>query len=69
MFNSLLHGRSKIKQSQRLMLISREAKRIRELHQSGEISASEAAERLIDLRKSPERVLKEQARREEVDAA
>lgn len=69
MFNSLLHGRRKIKQSQRLMLLSREAKRIRELHQAGKITAAEAADQLIELRDSPENALLEMERRQSADAA
>lgn len=40
-------------QSQRLQLISSEAKRIRELHQSGKISARDAAKLLTELRENP----------------
>ncbi len=70
MFNSLLHGRPKIKQSQRLLMISREATKIRELHQTGAISAAEAAEKLIKLRENPDSVLTEETPgRHTVDAA
>jgi hypothetical protein len=53
-------SRKKIKQSQRLKFISAEAKRIRELHEGKEISAAEAARRLVKLRLEPELVFSEQ---------
>ena len=53
----LSRNENKIKHSQRLKLISAEARRIRELHEAGTITALEAAKLLMELRQSPESVL------------
>ncbi|MBQ1202623.1 MAG: hypothetical protein IIX61_02270 [Loktanella sp.] len=57
MTNFLTRDHKKIKQYQRLNLISKEAKRIRELHEAGDISALDAAKMLMELRERPEAVL------------
>lgn len=57
MTNFLMPDHKKIKQHQRLNMISKEAKRIRKLHEAGEISALDAAKMLMELRERPETVL------------
>jgi hypothetical protein len=53
----LIRNEKKITQSQRLKVISSEARRIRELHEAGKISARTAAQMLMELRKNPDTVL------------
>ena len=56
----LTRSDKKLKQSERLRLISLEARRIRELHESGHITGLEAAKLLVELRKNPEQFLRRQ---------
>ncbi|NSY41195.1 hypothetical protein [Leisingera sp. ANG59] len=69
MVKSLLYRGPRMKQSQKLMLISREASKIRKLHEAGEISAQEASRRLVELRADPEAFLEVTANQVEHTAA
>ena len=56
----LTRSDKKLKQSERLRLISLEARRIRELHEAGKITALAAARLLVELRRNPEQYLQRQ---------
>lgn len=53
----LLRNDKNITQSQRLKVISSEARKIRERHEAGEISALDASQLLMELRRNPESAL------------
>lgn len=65
----LMRETKKIKQYQRLGFIAKEARRIRELHEAGDISASTASKMLLELRQSPETVLNRLETKHEHSAA
>lgn len=61
----LMRNQKNFKQSQRLGMILAEARRIRELHEAGRITASEAAELLTELRHNPDRLFERESRSRE----
>lgn len=62
MMTGFLHREAKMKQSERLMRISREARRIREEHEAGRLTAAEAAKELSKLRSDSNSYLERTAR-------